>query len=77
MTDADIEQRFPGVKILQLRSAFHPGKLGWGVELDGWRNAWMIDDTPQEHDAARQRAVTWLERVQADRGTDETRPRTA
>lgn len=64
MTDADIEGRFPGVKILRHRSAeFHVGRVGWGVELDGRRNAWLFPDTPEDHEAARLKAVKWLEEL--------------
>lgn len=64
MTDDDLKARFPGVTILHKDADRWPGdRIGWGVELDGKRNAWLFEDTPENHAEARVKAALWLQSI--------------
>lgn len=55
----DIKSRFPDVKLLH-----HNGmREGFGVELNGVRNAWLVDGSPEQWLEVRDLALRWLERT--------------
>jgi len=55
----DIKAKFPGVMLMQ---ADDHGFNGFGVEYHGVRNAWRFDDTPENWQRAKDKALEWLAR---------------